>query len=148
MLCFFSIALHQLQAKVRSAPTMESIHVQGIQYVSTNTIHVSNSSNTFTDRFTHIMYDIHITTLYAVLVLYCNAHIILNTKSIICRTSLILRTAFMAMRRFIDDAFAVIIDMPTKHRVMTLRDDLVFFIYLYQRYLYPTDKTRANEFGR
>ena len=31
---------------------------------------------------------------------------------------------------------------------MTLRDDLVFFIYLYQRYLYPVDKKRANEFGR
>ena len=111
--------------------------------------------------------------------------------------------AFMykAFNTFIDDAFAVIIDMPTKHRVMTLRDDLgkskwtglsgldsppqsrvpvvsccrsteevfadrslawcvmtllidmclgtlVFFIYLYQRYLYPVDKTRANEFGR
>ena len=38
--------------------------------------------------------------------------------------------------------------MPTKHRVMTLRDDIVFFIYLYQRYLYPVDKTRPNEFGR
>ena len=34
--------------------------------------------------------------------------------------------AFMykAFNTFIDDAFAVIIDMPTKHRVMTLRDDL------------------------
>ena len=31
---------------------------------------------------------------------------------------------------------------------MTLRDDIVFFIYLYQRYLYPVDKTRPNEFGR
>jgi hypothetical protein len=31
---------------------------------------------------------------------------------------------------------------------MTLRDDLVFFVYLYQRYLYPVDKKRANEFGR
>ena len=41
-----------------------------------------------------------------------------------------------------------LIAMPTKHRVMTLRDDIVFFIYLYQRYLYPVDKTRPNEFGR
>ena len=38
--------------------------------------------------------------------------------------------------------------MPTKHRVMTLRDDLIFFVYLYQRYLYPVDKKRVNEFGR
>jgi hypothetical protein len=27
------------------------------------------------------------------------------------------------------------------------RDDIVFFIFLYQRYLYPVDKTRVNEFG-
>ena len=83
--------------------------------------------------------------------------------------------AFMykAFNTFIDDAFAMVspalrfpeesryhnrskkpsvgpqlIAMPTKHRVMTLRDDIVFFIYLYQRYLYPVDKTRPNEFGR
>ena len=37
--------------------------------------------------------------------------------------------------------------MPTKHRWMTLRDDLVFFVVLYQRYLYPIDKKRADEFG-
>ena len=28
-----------------------------------------------------------------------------------------------------------------------LRDDLVFFIFLYQLWLYPTDKTRPNEYG-
>ena len=27
------------------------------------------------------------------------------------------------------------------------RDDLVFLIFLYQRYIYPIDKKRANEFG-
>ena len=37
--------------------------------------------------------------------------------------------------------------MPTAHRIACLRDDVVFFIYLYQRYLYPVDKTRPNEFG-
>ena len=58
--------------------------------------------------------------------------------------------AFMykAFNTFIDDAFAWLVEMPTKHRIMTLRDDLVFFIYLYQRYLYPVDKKRTNEFGR
>ena len=30
---------------------------------------------------------------------------------------------------------------------MTLRDDLVFFIFLYQRHLYPIDAKRADEFG-
>jgi len=29
-----------------------------------------------------------------------------------------------------------------------LRDDLVFFVYLYQRRIYPVDKKRVNEFGR
>ena len=27
------------------------------------------------------------------------------------------------------------------------RDDIVFVVYLYQRYLYPVDKARVNEFG-
>ncbi len=25
--------------------------------------------------------------------------------------------------------------------------DIIFFIYLYQRYIYPVDRTRLNEFG-
>ena len=29
----------------------------------------------------------------------------------------------------------------------TLRDDLIFFIYLYQKWIYPTDMKRTNEFG-
>ncbi len=37
--------------------------------------------------------------------------------------------------------------MPTTHRLACLRDDIVFVIYLYQRWLYPIDKTRINEFG-
>ena len=58
--------------------------------------------------------------------------------------------AFMykAFNTFIDDVFAFAIAMPTIHRLACLRDDLVFFIYLYQRYLYPVDKKRVNEFGR
>jgi hypothetical protein len=27
------------------------------------------------------------------------------------------------------------------------RDDVVFIIYLYQRYLYPVDRSRVNEYG-
>lgn len=38
--------------------------------------------------------------------------------------------------------------MPTLHRLACLRDDVVFFIYLYQRYIYKVDPTRANEFGQ
>lgn len=37
--------------------------------------------------------------------------------------------------------------MPTAHRIACFRDDIVFLIYLYQRYLYPVDKKRVNEFG-
>lgn len=57
--------------------------------------------------------------------------------------------AFMykAVNTFIDDIFAFIITMPTSHRLACFRDDIVFLIYLYQRWLYPVDKTRQNEFG-
>lgn len=54
--------------------------------------------------------------------------------------------AFMykAFNTFIDDFFAFIITMPTAHRVACLRDDIVFLIYLYQRWLYPVDATRVD----
>lgn len=48
---------------------------------------------------------------------------------------------------FVDDLFAWIINAPTIHRLATLRDDLVFFVYLYQRFAYGVDKTRVNEYG-
>ncbi|XP_063697364.1 lipid scramblase CLPTM1L [Culicoides brevitarsis] len=55
--------------------------------------------------------------------------------------------AFMykAFNTFIDDIFAFIITMPTAHRVACFRDDIVFLIYLYQRWLYPVDKNRIDE---
>ena len=28
------------------------------------------------------------------------------------------------------------------------RDDLIFFVYLYQRWAYPVDHSRVNEFGQ
>lgn len=54
--------------------------------------------------------------------------------------------AFMykAFNTFIDDLFAFIITMPTAHRVACFRDDIVFVIYLYQRYLYPVDPNRID----
>lgn len=48
---------------------------------------------------------------------------------------------------FVDDVFAFLIEMPLKHKLMTLRDDLVFVIFLSQAYMYRVDKTRTNEFG-
>merc|ERR1712088_243725 len=57
--------------------------------------------------------------------------------------------AFMykAFNTFIDDLFAFIITMPTAHRVACFRDDIVFLIYLYQRWLYPIDKNRIDASG-
>ncbi|XP_071439565.1 putative lipid scramblase CLPTM1 [Hetaerina americana] len=48
---------------------------------------------------------------------------------------------------FIDDIFAFVIKMPTMYRLGCFRDDIVFFIFLYQRWIYKTDPTRINEFG-
>jgi hypothetical protein len=38
--------------------------------------------------------------------------------------------------------------MPWLHRLATLRDDVIFFIYLYQTWIYRTDYARVNEFGQ
>ena len=38
--------------------------------------------------------------------------------------------------------------MPTLHRLATFRDDIIFFVYLYQSYAYKVDTTRVNEFGQ
>merc|ERR1719161_1765219 len=58
--------------------------------------------------------------------------------------------AYKFFNTFIDDVFAFFIMsdyMTKKHRYMTLRDDIVFFVFMYQRYLYKVDMTRADEFG-
>eukprot|EP00090_Calanus_glacialis_P003790 TRINITY_DN1281_c0_g1_i1.p1 TRINITY_DN1281_c0_g1~~TRINITY_DN1281_c0_g1_i1.p1 ORF type:complete len:158 (-),score=63.39 TRINITY_DN1281_c0_g1_i1:187-660(-) len=54
---------------------------------------------------------------------------------------------YKALNTFIDDIFAFVIKMPTMYRLGCFRDDIVFFIFLYQRYVYKEDKTRVNEFG-
>jgi hypothetical protein len=51
------------------------------------------------------------------------------------------------LNTIIDDLFAFVIKMPLLHRLSVFRDDVVFFIYLYQRWVYRVDKTRVNEFG-
>ncbi|KAF7728107.1 hypothetical protein EC973_006622 [Apophysomyces ossiformis] len=55
---------------------------------------------------------------------------------------------YKSLNTFIDDLFAFVIKMPTLHRLACLRDDVVFLIYLYQRYIYRVDPTRANEYGQ
>ncbi|XP_077967693.1 putative lipid scramblase CLPTM1 [Styela clava] len=54
---------------------------------------------------------------------------------------------YKALNTFIDDIFAFVIKMPTMYRIGCFRDDIVFFIYLYQRYIYRVDPKRVNEFG-
>jgi len=54
---------------------------------------------------------------------------------------------YKALNTFIDDIFAFVIKMPTMYRLGCFRDDIVFFIFLYQRYIYRVDHTRVNEFG-
>ncbi|KAL9611255.1 MAG: hypothetical protein Q9167_004081 [Letrouitia subvulpina] len=52
------------------------------------------------------------------------------------------------LNTFIDDLFAFTIKMPTLHRLATLRDDVIFFVYIYQSWAYKVDYTRVNEFGQ
>ena len=56
--------------------------------------------------------------------------------------------AYKALNTFIDDLFVFVIRVPSGHRIACFRDDVIFVCYLYQRYIYPVDKTRVNEFGQ
>ncbi|RCV33756.1 hypothetical protein SEVIR_7G115500v4 [Setaria viridis] len=51
------------------------------------------------------------------------------------------------LNTIIDDLFAFVIKMPMLHRLSVFRDDVIFLIYVYQRWKYPVDKKRVNEFG-
>lgn len=51
------------------------------------------------------------------------------------------------LNTFIDDMFAFVIKMPTMYRIGCFRDDIIFLVFLYQRWMYPVDRTRRNEFG-
>ncbi|XP_076655098.1 putative lipid scramblase CLPTM1 [Halictus rubicundus] len=55
--------------------------------------------------------------------------------------------SYKFLNTFIDDIFAFVIKMPTLYRISCFRDDIVFFIFLYQRWIYKTDHSRMNEFG-
>ncbi|CAA6660183.1 unnamed protein product [Spirodela intermedia] len=60
------------------------------------------------------------------------------------------------LNTIVDDLFAFVIKMPILHRLSVFRDGELqietllrcyFLIYLYQRWIYPVDKRRVNEFG-
>lgn len=54
---------------------------------------------------------------------------------------------YKVFNTFIDDIFAFLVKMPLKHRIMTLRDDVIFLGFLYQWWAYKADRSRPNEFG-
>lgn len=53
---------------------------------------------------------------------------------------------YKTLSTVVDDFFAFAIRMPLLHRLACFRDDVVFLIFLYQRWIYRVDKTR--EIGR
>lgn len=55
--------------------------------------------------------------------------------------------SYKFLNTFIDDIFAFVIKMPFMYRIGCFRDDIIFFIYLYQRWIYRVDFKRVNEFG-
>lgn len=77
---------------------------------------------------------------------------------------------YKSLNTFIDDLFAFVIKMPLMHRLACFRDgplparaalsarppdahchpgaDIIFFIYLYQRWKYRVDPNRVNEYGQ
>merc|ERR1719499_2273136 len=52
---------------------------------------------------------------------------------------------YRAINTFIDDLFALIVRMPTMHRLSCFRDDVVFFMFLWQLYCYPVDRSRSDD---
>ena len=54
---------------------------------------------------------------------------------------------YKALNTVIDDLFAFVITMPVLHRLSVFRDDIIFLIFLYQRWIYREDRMRTNEFG-
>ncbi len=55
---------------------------------------------------------------------------------------------YKSLSTFVDDLFAFVIKMPIMHRLACFRDDLIFFIFLYQRHIYKVDYSRVNEYGQ
>ncbi|KAH9965903.1 cleft lip and palate transmembrane protein 1-domain-containing protein [Russula dissimulans] len=55
---------------------------------------------------------------------------------------------YKTLSTVIDDFFAFIIKMPTLHRLACFRDDAVFLVFLYQRWIYRVDPKRVNEYGQ
>ncbi|KIM75025.1 hypothetical protein PILCRDRAFT_827729 [Piloderma croceum F 1598] len=55
---------------------------------------------------------------------------------------------YKTLSTVVDDFFAFCIKMPLLHRLACFRDDLVFLVFLYQRWIYRIDPERVNEYGQ
>lgn len=55
---------------------------------------------------------------------------------------------FKTLSTVVDDLFAFCIKMPFLHRLACFRDDVVFLVFLYQRWIYRIDPKRINEYGQ
>ncbi|KAF8592449.1 cleft lip and palate transmembrane 1 [Ramaria rubella] len=55
---------------------------------------------------------------------------------------------YKTLSTVVDDFFAFCIKMPFLHRLACFRDDIVFLVFLYQRWIYRVDPSRVNEFGQ
>ncbi|KIW20591.1 hypothetical protein PV08_01166 [Exophiala spinifera] len=83
---------------------------------------------------------------YGFLMMVPSLYINYRLKSVAHMPSKALTYKFL--NTFIDDLFAFTIRMPFLHRLATLRDDVIFFVWLYQKWKYKVDYTRVNEFGQ
>ncbi|KAG0697310.1 cleft lip and palate associated transmembrane protein [Suillus ampliporus] len=55
---------------------------------------------------------------------------------------------YKTLSTVVDDLFAFCIKMPMLHRLACFRDDIVFLVFLYQRWIYRIDPKRVNEYGQ
>ena len=83
---------------------------------------------------------------YGFLMMVPSLYINYRLKSVAHMPSKALTYKFL--NTFIDDLFAFTIRMPILHRLATLRDDVIFFVWLYQKWKYKADFSRVNEFGQ
>lgn len=55
---------------------------------------------------------------------------------------------YKTLSTVVDDFFAFCVKMPLLHRLACFRDDVVFLVLLYQRWIYRVDYSRVNEYGQ
>uniref|UniRef100_A0A673WW50 Lipid scramblase CLPTM1L n=1 Tax=Salmo trutta TaxID=8032 RepID=A0A673WW50_SALTR len=62
-------------------------------------------------------------------------------------SGLFMLCAWRAVNTFVNDAFTCVFSTHPSHQLGCFRDEILFLLYLYQRRLYSTNKTRCREYG-